>query len=133
MTKTEVQVNLNSSELGILMSALQCVESREECQIEKEHGSLSTLYNRLNDLSVGMDLCQHLNPNPMSNLPSNYNSWVDNMKEPVTPATNPELWYQWYSIVKEDAPFILDTFIENTAAKMELTVDYFVAEFLPNE
>lgn len=51
----------------------------------------------------------------------------------VTPATNPELWYQWYAIVKEDAPNILDTFIENTAAKMELTVDYFVAEFLPDE
>jgi hypothetical protein len=70
----------------------------------------------------------------MPNLPSDYTSWVDNMKGPaVTPATNPELWYQWYAIVKEDAPFILDTFIENTAAKMELTVDYFVAEFLPNE
>ena len=56
MTKTEVQVNLNSSELGILMSALQCVEKRDECQIEKEHGSLITLYNRLTDLSTGMDL-----------------------------------------------------------------------------
>ena len=69
----------------------------------------------------------------MSNLPSDYTTWVNNMEEPVTPATNPELWYQWYEIVKEDAPFILDTFIESTAAKMELTVDYFVAEFLPNE
>lgn len=48
----------------------------------------------------------------------------------VTPVTNPILWYQWYEIVKEDAPEILDTFIENTAAKMELTVDYFTAEFL---
>tara|TARA_B100000085_G_scaffold117281_1_gene106781 strand:- start:129 stop:290 length:162 start_codon:yes stop_codon:yes gene_type:complete len=48
----------------------------------------------------------------------------------VTPATNPELWYQWYNIVKEGAPEILDTFIENTAAKMELTVDYFVDEFI---
>ena len=76
---------------------------------------------------------QHHNQNLMLNLPSDYTTWVDNMKEPVTPATNPELWYQWYAIVKEDAPFILDTFIENTAAKMELTVDYFVAEFLPNE
>lgn len=56
MNKTEVQVNLNASELGILMSALQCVERREEYLIEKEHGSLTTLYNRLNDLSVGMDL-----------------------------------------------------------------------------
>ena len=64
MTKTEVQVNLNSSELGILMSALQCVEKREEYQIEKEHGSLSTLYNRLSDLSVGMDLSPTEQPEP---------------------------------------------------------------------
>mgnify|MGYP006245434265 CR=1 FL=1 len=62
MTNTEVQINLNSSELGILMSALQCVERREECQIEKDHGSLSTLYNRLNDLSVGMDLSPNQPP-----------------------------------------------------------------------
>ena len=47
-------------------------------------------------------------------------------KQKITPATNPELWYQWYEIVKQDAPEILDTFIENTAAKMELTVDYFM-------
>jgi|TARA_B100001094_G_scaffold144170_1_gene139677 hypothetical protein len=52
------------------------------------------------------------------------------MKTSVTPATNPELWYQWYVIVKEDAPEVLDTFIENTAAKMEVTVDYFMQEFL---
>jgi ABC-type transport system substrate-binding protein len=71
--------------------------------------------------------------NHQLNLPSEYTSWVDNMSASVTPATNPELWYQWYEIVKEDAPNILDTFIENTAAKMELTVDYFVAEFLPND
>lgn len=62
MTKTEVQVNLNSSELGILMSALQCVEKREEYQIEKDHGSLSTLYNRLSDLSFGMDLSPNQPP-----------------------------------------------------------------------
>lgn len=49
---------------------------------------------------------------------------------PVTPATNPQLWYQWYNIIKEDAPEIVDQFIENTAAKMELTVDYFMDEFL---
>jgi len=48
----------------------------------------------------------------------------------VTPATNPSLWYSWYSIIKEDAPEIADEFIENTASKMELTVDYFVQEFL---
>ena len=49
---------------------------------------------------------------------------------PVTPQTNPELWYSWYAVVKEDAPEVLDEFIENTAAKMELTVDYFTSEFL---
>ena len=64
MTKTEVQVNLNSSELGILMSALQCVERGEEYHIEKSHGSLSTLYNRLSDLSVGMDLSPTAQPEP---------------------------------------------------------------------
>lgn len=52
------------------------------------------------------------------------------MTSPVTPATNPELWYSWYEIIKEDAPEVADQFIENTAAKMELTVDYFVGEFL---
>jgi hypothetical protein len=52
------------------------------------------------------------------------------MKTSVTPATNPKLWYQWYYIVKEDAPEVLDTFIENTAAKMEVTVDYLMQEFL---
>lgn len=51
-------------------------------------------------------------------------------RTPVTPQTNPELWYSWYHVVKEDAPEVLDQFIENTAAKMELTVDYFTAEFL---
>lgn len=64
------------------------------------------------------------------NLPSDYTTWVDNMTSPVTPATNPELWYQWYSIIKEDAPEVAEQFIENTAAKMELTVDYFMGEFL---
>ena len=64
------------------------------------------------------------------NLPSEYTTWVDNMSSPVTPATNPELWYAWYEIIKEDAPEVVDQFIENTAAKMELTVDYFMGEFL---
>lgn len=48
----------------------------------------------------------------------------------VTPSTNPTLWYSWYEIIKEDAPELVDQFIENTASKMELTVDYFIGEFL---
>jgi hypothetical protein len=39
------------------------------------------------------------------------------------------LWYQYYSVIKEDAPELLDEYIESTAAKLELTVDYFLAEF----
>ena len=66
----------------------------------------------------------------MQSQTSNNFSMLDNITEPVTPATNPELWYRYYEIVKQDAPEILDIFIENTAAKMELTVDYFVQEFL---
>ena len=38
------------------------------------------------------------------------------------------LWYQYYDIISEDAPEILDEYIESTAAKLELTVDYFTAE-----
>jgi len=54
-------------------------------------------------------------------------------EESITPITNPELWYSWYHVIKEDAPIILDAFIESTASRMELTVDYFVTEFLPDE
>ena len=41
-----------------------------------------------------------------------------------------ELWYQYYSILREDAPELLDQYVEETAARLELTVDYFTAEFL---
>jgi hypothetical protein len=40
------------------------------------------------------------------------------------------MWYQYYHILQQDAPELIDEYIENTAAKLELTVDYFVAEFL---
>jgi len=64
------------------------------------------------------------------NLPSENLSWIMNTNLTVTPTNNPTLWYQWYAVIAEDAPEILDQFIENTAAKMELTVDYFMEEFL---
>jgi len=74
--------------------------------------------------SVNKIMTQSVNP------PTEDTTWIDNMTNPVTPATNPELWYQWYAVLKEDAPEIVDQFVENTAAKMELTVDYFMGEFL---
>ena len=58
------------------------------------------------------------------------NLMLNHLSKPVTPQTNPELWYSWYAVVKEDAPEVLDEFLENTAAKMEITVDYLMDEFL---
>ena len=43
----ETTMNLNSSEINILLSALQLVELNEEHRIAKEHGSVPTLYNKL--------------------------------------------------------------------------------------
>ena len=40
------------------------------------------------------------------------------------------LWYQYYAILQEDAPELLDQYVEETAARLELTVDYFTEEFL---
>jgi hypothetical protein len=40
------------------------------------------------------------------------------------------LWYQYLNILQEDAPELVDEYLENTAAKLEMTVDYFTAEFL---
>lgn len=65
-----------------------------------------------------------------SNLHSENMSWIMKTDLTTTPITNPELWYTWYNIIREDAPEIADEFIENTASKMEITVDYLMDEFL---
>ena len=41
-----------------------------------------------------------------------------------------KLWYQTLAVMQEDAPELVDEFIESTAAKMEVTVDYLIQEFL---
>jgi hypothetical protein len=41
-----------------------------------------------------------------------------------------QMWYQYYQVLQEDAPELVDEFIEDTAARLELTVDYFMEEFL---
>ena len=41
-----------------------------------------------------------------------------------------KLWYQTLAVMQEDAPELVDEFIESTAAKMEVTVDYLMQEFL---
>lgn len=40
------------------------------------------------------------------------------------------LWYQYLRILQEDAPELVDEYIEQSAAKLELTVDYFISEFV---
>ena len=42
-----------------------------------------------------------------------------------------KLWYQTLAVMQEDAPELVDQFIEDSAAKMEVTVDYLMEEFLP--
>ena len=41
-----------------------------------------------------------------------------------------KLWYQTLAIMQEDAPELVDDYLESTAAKMEVTVDYLIQEFL---
>ena len=41
-----------------------------------------------------------------------------------------KLWYQTLAIMEEDAPELVDEYLESTAAKMEVTVDYLMEEFL---
>jgi hypothetical protein len=52
---TEDFVRLNVHEIGILLSALQLVDLREEYQIAKEYGSVPALYNKLYSVWEQMD------------------------------------------------------------------------------
>lgn len=57
--------------------------------------------------------------------------WINpplNFKTMSSPLS--DLWYNYYQIIQEDAPELVDEYLENTAARLELTVDYFTAEFL---
>ena len=51
----EKQVPLNVHELGVILSALQLLSSRDENLIAKEYGSASTLHNRLKEVYDKMD------------------------------------------------------------------------------
>ena len=41
-----------------------------------------------------------------------------------------KLWYQTLAVMQEESPELVDEFLESTAAKMEVTVDYLIGEFL---
>ncbi len=53
---TEVSVNLNVHEIGVILSALQSLDLAEEKLIAKEYGSTSALYNKLYSHWERMDL-----------------------------------------------------------------------------
>ena len=52
---TETQVNLNVHEIGVILSALQHLDTREEYQIAKEYGSVPAIYNKLYSIFERMD------------------------------------------------------------------------------
>lgn len=52
---TETQVNLNISEIGVILSALQLLDLREEKHIAHEYGSVPALYNKLYSVYEKMD------------------------------------------------------------------------------
>ena len=51
----EVNVNLNVHEIGVILSALQELNIREENRIAREYGSVPALYAKLYDLWEQMD------------------------------------------------------------------------------
>ena len=55
---TEDFVKLNVHEIGILISALQLVDLREEHLIAKQYGSVPALYNKLYSIYERMDSSQ---------------------------------------------------------------------------
>ena len=51
----EAEVKLNVHELGVILSALQLLENRDEHFIAREYGSVSALYSKLSFLMDQMD------------------------------------------------------------------------------
>ena len=52
---TETEVTLNVHEIGVILSALQLLENRDEHQIAREYGSVQALYHKLHSLMDQMD------------------------------------------------------------------------------
>ena len=56
MTETTVQLNVH--EIGVILSALQLLNLRDENQIAREYGSVPALYNKLYTVFEQMDSSQ---------------------------------------------------------------------------
>ena len=55
---TEINLNLNVQELGVIISALESLETVEENRIAREYGSVPALYNKLYSYWEKMDTSQ---------------------------------------------------------------------------
>ena len=55
---TEINLNLNVQELGVIISALESLEAVEEHRIAREYGSVPALYNKLYSYWEKMDTSQ---------------------------------------------------------------------------
>jgi len=55
---TETQVNLNVHEIGVILSALQELNLREENRIARDYGSVPALYNKLYSVFEQLDQSQ---------------------------------------------------------------------------
>ena len=55
ITMTEATVQLNVHEIGVILSALQELNLREENRIAREYGSVPALYNKLYTVFEQMD------------------------------------------------------------------------------
>ena len=51
----DVDVNLNVHEIGVILSALQLLQHRDENLIAKEYGSAAALYERLHSVWQNLD------------------------------------------------------------------------------
>ena len=52
---TDTNVNLNVHEIGIILSALQLLQHRDENLIAREYGSTEALYDKLNTIWQTLD------------------------------------------------------------------------------
>ena len=53
--KTDINVNLNVHEIGVILSALQLLEHTDENRIAKEYGSTNALYSKLHSIWETLD------------------------------------------------------------------------------
>lgn len=51
----EMPINLNVHEIGVILSALQLLDIRDEKLIAREYGSVPALYNKLYSIWENMD------------------------------------------------------------------------------